>query len=104
MGHDIFLFNKKGNQIGYLRYAMWNQHANYIYEIFNVPEFNAYVSGKGEQRTFYKQDILDAFAKYKKEYAHKPSMTAYEQTELEQFMLCCEMGADLDGEVTIYFG
>lgn len=103
------MFNKNGKEIGYLRFSMWDKTSESIYHIFNVQEFNGIVSGRGEQKTFFKQDVQQAIERYHQtEIKHlkyeNDKMTAWRRREFDKFMNSCETAIKHDGEVTIYFG
>ena len=109
MGHDMLLFNKKGTEIGYLRFSMWDRTSDVIYSIFNVEEFNGYVSGKGEQKTFSTLEVEKAFQRFllekKQQFTNSNNgFTTNRQQEIERFMFTCQEAVHKDGEVTIYFG
>lgn len=109
MGHDILMFNKKGKEIGYLRFSMYDRSADAIYDIFNVKQFNGFVSGKGDQKTFSKEEIRAAYENYQTE---KPSFTIYKnekyhalrRNEIDTFIQTSVNTVKEEGEVTIFFG
>jgi|SRR5699024_7681084 len=109
MGHDILMFNKKGKEVGYLRFSMDDRLADTIYDIYDVKQFNGFVSGKGDQKTFTKEEIRAAYESYQTD---KPSFTVYtnekyhalRRNEIDTFIQTSVDTVNEEGEVTIYFG
>ena len=64
MGHDIGSYNKAGEQVGYIRFTMWDLNASLFYDLFDANEYNARVSGSGEVVTLSLPQIERALKNY----------------------------------------
>lgn len=106
MGHDIYGFNKSGEEIAYARFSMGNYNATILYSLLEANRYYAGVSGSGEWSTFSKQQIEKAMNKYKQLYNQNESQTKsnWDLKQILEFIQNCLKTAEKEENVKVYFG
>lgn len=64
MGHDIGLYNKAGNEIGYVRFSMNDVNSNLFYNVLDAGKYHAGVSGCGAVASFSLKQLKMALNKF----------------------------------------
>jgi hypothetical protein len=106
MGHDIYGYNKTGEEIAYARFSMGNYNASILYSLLDANDYNAGVSGSGHSFTFSLQQIEKAMNAYKKLYHNgDPSeFLAWDQKQILSFIQNCLVIAEKEERVRVFFG
>ncbi len=109
MGHDIFGFNKAGNEIAYARFNMSNYNATILYIVLDADKYYAGVSGSGDSSTFSIQQMEKALNTYNKLYDNVDSMAesdvfTWDHKQIREFLKSCLATAEKEGSVRVYFG
>jgi hypothetical protein len=110
MGHDIYGYNKAGEEIAYARFSMGNYNATILYSLLDANEYYAGVSGSGNSSTFSIQQIEKALNTYKKLYNNGDSPLserdplAWDQKQILNFIQNCFVTAQNEKSVRVYFG
>src|SRR5690625_1517613 len=61
MSHEIIGFNKKGEEIAYVRFTMNDYYAHIVYDLFDAHEHNGGPSGRGYTEVYSLQQVQKAF-------------------------------------------
>lgn len=106
MGHDIYGFNKAGEEIAYLRFGAWNLTASVFYNLLDANEYNAGVSGSGNSTTFSKRQLEKALSTYEQMCWKSNSRNGFdhwEQKEILSFLAACLETAKKEESVRVVF-
>lgn len=109
MGHDIFGFNKAGEEIAYARFSKGNYNAIIMYDLFDANHYYAGVSGTGDSSTCSIEKIENALNSYNLLYDNSGSLSesnflTWGQKQINNFILNCLATAQKEGCVTVFFG
>ena len=110
MGHDIYGYNKAGEEIAYARFSMGNYNATILYNLLDANEYYAGVSGSGDSNTFSIQQIEKALNAYKEFFNKGDSplsqsdLLAWDQKQILNFIKNCFVTAQKEESVRVYFG
>jgi hypothetical protein len=109
MGHDIFGFNKAGEEIAYAWFSMGNFNAIILYSLLDANKFYAGVSGTGASTTFSIQQIERALNTYRERFNNGNSLPnrrflSMDQKQIMNFILNCLETAQKEESVRVYFG
>ncbi len=106
MGHDIYGFNKAGDDIAYARFSMGNHNAILLYGLLEATKYYAGVSGCGRSTNLSKQHLEKAMKNYKELFNHDGSSTPnhWDQKQILEFIQQCLSTAVQEGSVKVYFG
>lgn len=105
MGHDIYGFNKKREDVSYLRFKFSNPLANVVYEALDASDANGVVGGNGVERVYTLEGLQTGMEKIKEIDAFL-SMVYQETIEshaAKRFLRDCIETAEEEGEVSILF-
>lgn len=111
MGHDITGYDKKDNQICYIRFTMNDRMAGEFYNFFNAAEYNGIYSGIGEVVSYTVKDVEKALEKYRTIYTIttnsvqdlEDDFELWQQNEMLDFILACLDIAEQEGWVNIAY-
>jgi len=109
MGHDIYGFNKGGEEIAYARFSMANPNALILYNTLDAIKYYAGVSGTGEEETFSLQQIEKSWKGIKaimNNHSDKPDEKSmhWDEKQIYSFIQNCLLTARKEGSIRIYFG
>ena len=110
MGHDIFGYNKAGEEIAYARFSMGNHNALILYRLLNAYEYYAGVSGSGRGTTISKEQIEEALKVFEQQYNNKDSahtnydFLRWDGKQINDFIKNCSTTAKKEGNVKVFFG
>ncbi|WP_188205587.1 hypothetical protein [Alkalibacillus aidingensis] len=83
MGHDIFGFNKAGQQIVYTRFSMGNYNCITLYSLLNDSDYNAGVSGSGDSTTSSTQQMGEALSEFKQSHENRDYLSENKPFDLD---------------------
>ncbi|WP_428911624.1 hypothetical protein [Niallia sp. Krafla_26] len=112
MGHDIFGFNRAGEEIAYARFSMGNYNSIILYEVLHAEEYYAGVSGSGGSTTFSMQHCEKAMEEfnhllkingYSSKSNHRDKLP-WDLRQISEFIENCLTTSKKEGKVQVYFG
>lgn len=109
MGHDIYGYNNKGEEVAYARFSMGNHNATILYRLLDSIDYHAGVSGNGESTTFSIQHLEKALCDYRQLFNDSTSLLEvdnleWDQKQIRNFILNCLETAQKEGKVDVFFG
>ena len=107
MGHDIYGYNKAGEEIAYARFSMGNYNSIILYDLLDATDYHAGVSGSGDSSTFSIQQMEKAMDTYKQIFGDSLSESDsmdWDQKQILDFIQNCLATAQKDGSVKVFFG
>lgn len=110
LGHDIYGYNKAGEEIAYARFSMGNYNAMILYSLLDANDYNAGVSGSGHSSTFALHQMEKAMNAYKKLYKNGDSSSLdsesleWDQKQILSFIQNCLVVAQKEERVKVFFG
>lgn len=112
MGHDITGYDKKDNQICYIRFTMSDRMADEFYDFFSAAEYNGIYSGIGEVVSYTVKEVEKSLEKYRSIYPTETNSVQdladdfelWQQNEMLDFILACLDTAEQEGCVNIAYG
>lgn len=109
MGHDIYGYNKKGEEVAYARFSMGNHNATILYRLLDSIDYYAGVSGNGGSTTFSIQQLEKALYDYGQFFNDSTALLEsepleWDQKQIRNFILNCLEIAQKEGKVGVFFG
>lgn len=106
MGHDIYGFNKSGEEIAYVRFSMWNDSAIILYRLLNANKCYSEFSGAGNSFTFSVEQMEKAMDSYNQLFENSHSkliIDIWDQKQIHHFIQNCLETARKEKSVTVFF-
>ncbi|UOQ85329.1 hypothetical protein [Gracilibacillus salinarum] len=109
MGHDIYGYNKAGQNIAYARFSMGNPNADLLYEFLHAQDFNGGVSGIGDISTFSRLELDNALKEYKVfdqkiKHLNEDTILGWDKKQIKEFIENCLAAAKKEGSIQVFFG